>query len=432
MGINHETIKKYEVVANVLKAEIICIGTELLLGQIVDTNATFLAKELADLGIDLHYKSTVGDNLGRMVEVLDRSWNRSEILILSGGLGPTQDDLTREAVAKMLGEKLEFNQEAWEQIKAYFHRMGRPITENNQRQAMFPLSGEIIPNSVGTAPGLLISKNTRYLFAVPGVPYELQNLWDSFIKPFLKQILISEGSPVLTSKLVKMVGIGESAMEEKIIDLVEKQTNPTIAPYASRGEVSLRITAKSQSEIDNYRVINQTLELIKERLGQYIYGYDNENLETAIGNQLKSRGWHLAIAESCTGGLMTHRITNISGSSAYFLGGVNSYSNELKINLLGVPESTIIKHGAVSEETAAAMANGIRKLTGSDVGVGVTGIAGPGGATPDKPVGLIYMAIDQPGYSQVIRRIFPFDRIGNKESAAQAGLTLVWESLIKN
>lgn len=414
-----------------MKAEIICIGTELLLGQIIDTNAAFLAEELAGLGIDIYHKSTVGDNLARIVEVLKLAWSRSDVLIISGGLGPTQDDLTREAVAKLLGEPLEFNEIAWENVCSYFQKIDRPIPENNRRQAMFPASGQVVTNLLGTAPGLLVAKDNRYLFALPGVPYELHGLWNSFVKPYLRQRLDIEGNPVLTSKMVKMVGIGESAMEEIILDLIHNQSNPTIAPYASRGEVSLRITAKSCSEDDNQKLIEQTLSKVKERLGEYIYGYDTDKLENVVGRILKSIGWRLALAESCTGGLIAHRITNIAGSSDYYLGGINSYSNDLKINLLGVPERIIAQYGAVSKETARAMAMGIRKVTGAEVGIGVTGIAGPGGTTPEKPVGLTYFAIDLPGYSQVERRVFPFERIGNKEAAAQSVLTLLWQSLRK-
>jgi len=412
-----------------LKAEIICIGTELLLGQIVDTNAVFLAKELADLGIDLFYKAIVGDNLARITGVLEESWRRSDILILSGGLGPTRDDLTREAVAGMIREQLEFNEEAWGQSVKYFQKVGRAIPESNRRQAMFPKSGKIIPNNMGTAPGLMVAGGGKYLFALPGVPSELRAMWIAFVKPYLRDILQAEGSPVLTSKVVRMVGIGESLMEEKIIDLITAQSNPTIAPYAGRGEVSLRITAKSPAAETNHRMIEATLAKIKARLGEYIFGYDADNLETVIGRQLTIAGWRLALAESCTGGLVAHRITNVPGSSEYYLGGINSYSNQLKINLLGVAETVIAAAGAVSEKTAALMASGIKKATSAEVGLAVTGIAGPSGAVPGKPVGLVYSAVDLPGYSRVERWVFPFDRIGNKEAAAQAALTLLWRAL---
>lgn len=413
-----------------MKAEIICIGTELLLGQIVDTNAAFLARELADLGIDLYHKTTVGDNMERMVAALRLAWERSDLLILSGGLGPTQDDLTREAVAELCQEKLEFNLDAWQQVSAYFDRIQRPIVESNRRQAMFPHSGQIIPNHLGTAPGLLVEKERHYLIALPGVPSELIGIWQVWATPYLKRLLMKENNPVLTSRMV-MVGIGESVMEEKIMDLIQNQTNPTIAPYAGKGEVTLRITAKSFSEQKNQCLISELLIKITEKLSDYIYGYDTDNLETVIGQIFRAKGWSLALAESCTGGLVAHRITNIPGSSDYFLGGINSYSNQMKIGFLGVSPSTIQEYGAVSPETASEMAQGIRMRTGANVGLAITGIAGPGGGSPQKPVGLVYFAIDIAGQLKVEKRVFPFDRIGNKEAAAQAALVLLWKKLVE-
>ncbi|HBE80446.1 MAG TPA: competence/damage-inducible protein A [Firmicutes bacterium] len=412
-----------------MRAEIICIGTELLLGQIVDTNAQFLAGELADLGIDLYHKTTVGDNLPRAIAVLELAWSRADLLILSGGLGPTQDDLTREAVAGLIHEELQFNEEAWNQVQNYFKKVQRPLVESNRRQAMFPKSGQVIPNHLGTAPCLLIAKENHYLIALPGVPRELKGVWSVSVQPFLKGLLKQEHSPVLTSRLIRMAGIGESAMEGQVIDLINSQTNPTLAPYAGTGEVTLRITAKGFDESANWQLIEARTAKIKERLGAFIYGYDKDNLETVVGRQLKATGWRLATAESCTGGLISHRITNVPGSSAYLLGGVNSYSNELKMKLLGVPAEVLAAHGAVSPETAQAMAEGIRKLTGAEAGVAATGIAGPDGGSETKPVGLVYLAVVLPGVSRVEKKIFGYDRLGNKEAAAQAGLTLLWQSL---
>jgi len=413
-----------------MKAEIVCIGTELLLGQIVDTNATFLARELADLGIDLYHKTTVGDNLERIISALKLAWERSDLLILSGGLGPTQDDLTREAVAGLLHEPLKFNEEAWRQVTAYFHKVQRSIPESNRRQALFSASGQVICNHFGTAPALFVANDGHYLVALPGVSRELIGIWEESIRPRLRKILSSENNPVLTSRILKIVGIGEAAMEEKIIDLITMQTNPTIAPYAGKGEVALRITAKSFSKAENDDLIAAMITKVRQRLGDYIYSYDSDNLETVIGVILKKTGWSLATAESCTGGLVAHRITNVPGSSDYFPGGVNCYSDQLKISLLEVPEQVIREKGAVSPETAQAMAEGIRKRTGATVGLGVTGIAGPGGGNAEKPVGLVYLAVDLAGRMLVEKRIFPFDRIGNKEASAQAALVLLWQGLL--
>lgn len=414
-----------------MNAEIICIGTELLLGQTLDTNSAYLARELADLGINLFHKSTVGDNLSRIVPLLRQAWNRSEVVILSGGLGPTQDDLTREAVAELLGEALEFRETAWEEIVAYFQKTGRPLPESNRRQALFPTSAQVLTNRWGTAPGLLVESDGKYLFAFPGVPRELTGLWEDHARPLLKKLLIETGHPVLTSRIVRMVGIGESAMEERVMDLIRNQTNPTIAPYVGvgKGDVLLRITARGDSETENQHRIDELYCRVQESLGEYIYGTDEETLEEVIGRQLKAKGWSLATAESCTGGLIGHRLTNVPGSSAYYLGGVSSYSNHLKTGLLRVPELILREHGAVSEATAKAMAEGVRQLTGADVGIAVTGIAGPDGGTETKPVGLVYYSVALPDETVVEHRVFPYDRVGNKEGAAQAVLTLLWKML---
>jgi nicotinamide-nucleotide amidase len=415
-----------------MKAEIICIGTELLLGQTADTNATYLARELAGLGIDLYHKATVGDNLQRVIAVLQTAWDRADLLILSGGLGPTQDDLTREAVAGLLGETLEFKAEAWREIEAYFQKLQRPIVASNRRQAMFPASGRLIANSMGTAPGLLVEKDGHCLAALPGVPRELTAMWEQTVRPYLQACLAKETGTVLTSKIIRVVGIGESAMEEKVIDLIQNQTNPTIAPYAGQGEACLRLTAKSGSAAENLNLLDAMRATVEARLSQYIYGYDSDNLETVIGRLLQAKHWRLAVAESCTGGLISHRITNVPGSSVYYLGGINSYSNQFKMELLGVPEATLAADGAVSNETAQAMAEGVRRISGAEVGLATTGIAGPGGAVPGKPVGLVYLAIALPGFTRVESRVFSYNRIGNKEAAAQMGLTLLWQGLTKD
>lgn len=412
-----------------MRAEIVCIGTELLLGQTVDTNSAFLSQQLAELGIDLYYKSTVGDNLPRMVAQLRQAWSRAEVLIISGGLGPTRDDLTREAVTELLGESLEFREDAWRDIQAYFNKVKRPLRDNNRRQAMFPPSAQVLPNPLGTAPGIFVAEAGKYLYAFPGVPRELKKLWEIYAKPQLEKVTSEHDQGVLTSLMVRMVGIGESAMEAEIMDLIAKQSNPTLAPYVGKGDIYLRITAKGASEAVNRRLIDSKLQQVKQRLAPYIYGYDQDTLEQVIGEQLKLKGWKMAVAESCTGGLIGYRITDIPGSSAYYLGGVGSYSNQLKIDILEVSEEILDKYGAVSQETAAAMAEGIKKITGADVSVAVTGIAGPDGGSVHKPVGLVFLGVNAPGYVTVERRIFPYDRTGNKEAAAQAGLELLWKAL---
>ncbi len=412
-----------------MRGEVICIGTELLLGQIINTNAAFLAQELATLGIDLYYQVTVGDNLERIVAVIEQAWRRSRVVILSGGLGPTQDDLTREAIAKMLGEDLKFSPEAWRQIEGFFFKLGRPLAANNKRQAYLPASGRMINNCWGTAPGVLLDKDNRVLIALPGVPVELKQMWQTEVRPYLARMMINYGSPVLTSKVVKMVGISESGMEEMIADLISDQSNPTLAPYAGRGEVILRITAKSNSVEENQNIITPVIQMIEDRLGSYIYGYDETDLAAVVGGFLRKLGENLAVAESCTGGLVCHRITNISGSSEYFLGGINSYSNHLKVNNLGVAAEIIETYGAVSAETVKAMAESIRFSTGAEIGLATTGFVDPNNCHGEEANGVVFFGIAFSEKTVVKKRVFSYDRVRNKELAAQTALIFLWQEL---
>ncbi|MGQ9779137.1 MAG: competence/damage-inducible protein A [Bacillota bacterium] len=412
-----------------MPAEIISIGTELLLGEVVDTNAAFLARRLAELGIDLYYKTTVGDNLARIVAELRRAWARSEIVITTGGLGPTQDDLTREAVAALLGEELVLNREELEKMRAFFARLGRTMTPNNERQAMFPPSARPLANPEGTAPGLAVCKDGRHLFALPGVPAEMERMFDREVLPILRQI--APGKP-LFSRTLRFVGIGESAMAAAVGDLIEAGRAPTVAPYVTRrGETRLRLTVRATDAEEAARLFAPVEAEIRRRLGAHLFGVDEESLEEVVGRLLQDRGLRLATAESCTGGLIGHRLTNVPGSSAYYLGGVVAYDNRVKTGVLGVPAEILAAHGAVSAETARAMAEGVRRLLGADLGLASTGIAGPGGGTPEKPVGLVYLGLAWEGGVETRRHLFAWDRLGNKEAAAQAALALVWEWLRK-
>lgn len=411
-----------------MRAEIICIGTELLLGEVIDTNAAYLAQTLAELGIDLYYKSTVGDNLERLKEVLRRAWNRSDLLLLSGGLGPTQDDLTREGIAGLLGEETSLNEEAWRQVQEAFSRRKRSMPESNRRQAMLPPSAAPLHNRWGTAPGVWVEKEGRILVALPGVPSELQGIMGDEVTPRLQGILGTRRL-FLVKRILKAVGIGESALEECITDLIEEQKDVTIAPYAKRGEVHLRLAVKAASAGGGFERIAPVESALRERLGAYIYGSDDDTLESVIGRLLSQKKMTLGIAESCTGGLIGHRITEAPGSSDYFILGIVAYSNGMKTRLLGVEEETIKRYGAVSRETAAAMAVGLRERYGVDLALATTGIAGPGGGTADKPVGLVYMALATPEGVCVNQEVFPWDRSQNKNAAAQQGLTMIWKVL---
>jgi len=409
-----------------MRAEIVTIGTELLLGEIVDTNAAFIAGRLADLGVDLFYKTTVGDNELRITQELKRAWKRSDVIITTGGLGPTQDDLTREAIAGLLGEELVLHRESEAGMRAFFARLQREMTENNLRQAMFPRSAEPLKNPEGTAPGLMVRKDGRLLFALPGVPIEMERMFLHEVTPILRS---AAGLKPLFSRNLRMVGIGESMMAQTVADLIDNGRSPTVAPYAKRGETRLRLTVRAADQAEANSLMEGTESEIRRRLGRYIFGTDAETLEGVVGHLLKQRGLTLATAESSTGGLIGHRLTGVPGSSDYYLGGIIAYDNRVKRDQLGVSDVTLRTCGAVSEETAREMAGGVRLKLGADLGLATTGIAGPGGGSADKPVGLIYLALASGAGITVKRQIYAWDRSGNKEMSAQAGLALLWEWL---
>ncbi len=409
-----------------MKTEIITVGTEILMGQILNTNARDLARELLKLGAGVYYQTVVGDNRGRLEEAFSCALSRADLVILSGGLGPTEDDLTRETVARVLGLPLE-RCPGWEKrLEKLFRRRGRPMVESNLKQALVPRGGKLLPNDRGTAPGIYLEKEDKIIVLLPGPPGELQHIFNHHVLPLLKEKLASSGQlGVLKSKVLRLVGLGESAMEEMIRPLIEKQDNPTVAPLAKRAEVHLRITAKADTPAEADKLISAKRLEIESILGEYIYGEDEETLEHAVSSLLRSKGKTLALAESCSGGLMCHRLTNIPGSSDFLLLGVVSYSNEAKINMLGVSKDILDEKGAVSKEVALMMANGARQKSKADLGVGITGIAGPGGATPGKPVGLTYLALVAPDLEYCRRHEFYGSREEIKERATQTALNLL-------
>lgn len=372
-------------------AEIISVGTELLLGQTVDTNSAFLSKTLAALGIDLYRRATVGDNEGRLVAVIVEAAARADVILTIGGLGPTQDDLTKEAVARAFDDELILDTAAAEHLRALFARRGVTMPENNLRQAMIFRSGRGIPNPNGTAPGAVLEKGGKLVFCLPGPPREFIPMVESAVIPVLIERLGGERS-VLRSRVMRTIGIGESAMEERVSDLLAG-TNPSVGTLAHVGEAHLRLTARAASEEAALALIEPVEREIRARLGVHVYGVDDTTLEQAVLGLLKERGETLAVAESCTGGLLGGRLTNVPGSSSVFLGGIISYSNAAKQALLGMPEAMLAEHGAVSAPVAEAMARGARERLGADIGVAVTGVAGPEGGTPEKPVGLVYLGL---------------------------------------
>ena len=377
-----------------MAAEIICVGTELLLGDIVNSNTQFLGQELAKLGIPHYYQSAVGDNIGRIHELLAIAVERSSILLFTGGLGPTPDDLTTEAIASFFETGLVEKQEIIDDIAAKFARLGRTMAPNNRKQALIPQGANILPNPVGTAPGMIWQpKQGLSILTFPGVPREMKHMWHETAIPYLKSI--GWGKEIIYSRTLRFRGIGESSLANKIPQFFDL-TNPTVAPYASKGEVRVRISAKAASEAAARSLITPVAEEIIEIAGLDYFGSNDDTLASVVGNLLRKAGQNLAVAESCTGGGVGAMLTTIPGSSEYFAGGIISYSNEVKVSLLGVKEADLIEYGAVSDVVAKQMALGVKQKLATDWGIGITGIAGPGGGTDTKPVGLVYIGLAAP------------------------------------
>jgi nicotinamide-nucleotide amidase len=372
-----------------LKAEIIAVGTEILLGDIVNTNAQYLAQRLASLGVNVFHQSVIGDNAERLKEELKLSFDRSDIVITTGGLGPTQDDLTKETGAEFFGKKMILHEESLRWIEDYFKKLNKAMNEGNKKQSYFPEGSIILPNSHGTAPGCIIEESKKILIVLPGPPREMKPMFEDSVVPYLKKFQEN----ILVSKALRICGIPEGHMAEKISDIIESGKNPTIAPYAKEGEVTLRITASAKSEEEALNLIKPAEDKIRGRLGENVYGTGDTSLEEVIGKLLLSKKLTISTAESCTGGMLAARLINYPGISAVFMDGAVTYSNEAKIKRLGVKKETLKKYGAVSKETAMEMAEGIAKTSGTDIGISTTGIAGPGGGTLEKPVGLVYIGL---------------------------------------
>ncbi|MBX9770435.1 MAG: competence/damage-inducible protein A [Candidatus Obscuribacterales bacterium] len=385
------------------KAEILAIGTELLLGQILNTNAQFLSQELADLGIDCMWHSTVGDNKDRIKESLKFALDRVDIVITTGGLGPTADDLTIECIAEFFGCPMIFDEATSRLIKSIFEKRGLSMPPSNDKQAKRPEGSEILPNPVGTAPGIiwklgenLLSKagikdpqKERVILTFPGVPSEMETMWGQTGRSYLES---NYSGGVIWSCDLKHYGIGESALAEQVGDLLD-MSNPTVAPLAGSGECRLRVTAKAKTGEEARKMAQPVIDEITSRSGDLLYGTDKDSLEAVVGRMLTDRDLTIALAESCTGGLASKRLTDIAGSSKYVKLNLVTYSNEAKQEILGVHEFILNTKGAVSSECAHAMATGARKVAHADIGVGITGVAGPDGGTDEKPVGLVYLAL---------------------------------------
>lgn len=377
-----------------MTVELISVGTELLLGNIVNTNANYLSKKCAELGYSLYYQVTVGDNEGRLVDALQSALSRSDVVILTGGLGPTQDDMTKETVAKVLGRELIMDEHSKERIASFFKfrysgtAIPPVITENNWKQALKIDGCIVLDNDNGTAPAYIVEDNGKMVILLPGPPSEMMPLFDKQIYPYLR----NKDSKIFLSKMVKICGVGESRAETDIIDLIEGQSNPTVAPYAKDAEVHFRVTAGADSEEEGEALLKPMVEELYRRFGDNIYSTDEEEtLEEVVVKLLASKKFTLTTAESCTGGLVTGRLVNVAGVSEVLKEGFITYSNEAKMKYLGVNEETLKLYGAVSSQTAQEMAIGAAKNTGADAALAITGIAGPDGGTPDKPVGLVFV-----------------------------------------
>jgi len=370
-----------------MKAHILSVGTELLLGNIVNTNAAFISTELAKIGVGMYNQTTVGDNRERLTAAIKYAFLEADLIITIGGLGPTLDDITKETAAEYFNEEMELHKESWERIKTRFNN--RPMPINVERNALVPTNATIFLNDNGAAPGICLEKDGKIIILLPGPPHELEPMFSSKVVPFL----CKKTNGIFFSKTLKIIGVAESKAEDMLKDLIEKQTNPTIAPYAKVGEVHIRITASAENEESASLIIEPIKNEIYKRLSPNIYAEDEITLEERVLTLLKEQNHTLAIAESCTGGLISAGIVDIPGSSLVYKEGLVTYSNEAKIRRLGVKEETLSNFGAVSKETAAEMAEGAAITSGTTVGISTTGVAGPDGGTPEKPVGLVYIGI---------------------------------------
>ena len=411
--------------------ELISVGTEILLGNIVNTNATYLAEKCALLGCSLYHQTVVGDNEERMEEAIRQAIERADIVILTGGLGPTKDDLTKEVTAKVFGRKLYMDEHSRTRIRDYFEKIkSKKVTENNWKQALVPEGAIVIDNLNGTAPGLILEDKERGKAAIliPGPPNEMKPMFEHDIAPYLNKKQ-PEG---IYSHMVKVCGIGESRAETMVADLMDAQTNPTLAPYAKTGEVHFRVTARACSEEAAEKLMEPMIEEMKKRFGDAVYTTEeNVTLEESVIRLLEEKKMTVTTAESCTGGKLSGRLLNVSGASGVYNEGYITYANASKEKILGVKHETLETYGAVSEQTAAEMALGAAKAAGADAALSVTGIAGPGGGTAEKPVGLVYIGCAVNGEVTVREYRFTGNREKNRDYAVARAITFLREELLK-
>ncbi len=410
-----------------MKVEIITTGTELLLGDILNTNVQYLSRKLNALGFDVLYHTTIGDNPDRMKAALRLAAERADIIITSGGLGPTRGDITKEMVAEICGLELYLDLDSWGRIDAFFRERGMLMTDNNEKQAYIPMGADVLTNEVGTAPGLWLDHDGKVFILLPGPPFELTHMCEHELFPRMLERFAQQG--IILSRVLHLRGAGESYLADRLDDIIVTQTNPTLALYARQGEIIIRLTAKAENGDAANVLLDDMENQVRSRVGQYVYGVDDESLASSLGKKLLEQGKTIAFAESCTGGLASSLVTDVPGSSEYLLGSVVSYTNQIKHKLLGVQEDTLHQFGAVSRETACEMAAGVKKAIGSDIGVAITGNAGPS-ASEGKPVGLVYIAValDDAIYCQ--EHHFTGTRESNKMRAAKTALSMAIDKLM--
>ena len=404
-----------------MNAELIAVGTEILLGDIVNTDAQLISQGLSELGINVFYQTVVGDNPARLRHVVETARDRADIIITTGGLGPTLDDLTKETLATVFGKKMALHQPSLDRIKGFFQTIGREMTPNNEKQAWLPEGCTVFVNEWGTAPGCAFEAYGKHVLMLPGPPRECNPMWKECAMPYLYRL----AGGCIVSRNIRVFGLGESNMEAILHDMMAESKNPTIAPYAKTSECFARVTAKADTPEECEKLLAPVVEKICGLLDEDVYGVDVDSLEQVVGDGLRQRGLTLAVAESCTGGLLSKRITDVPGCSDYYLGGVCSYANEVKMKVLGVQKETLDTVGAVSPEVAEQMAEGVARALGADVGVGITGVAGPGGGTDDKPVGLVYISVWHNGqhFTRKMKAANGRDRI--RMQAASTALDLI-------
>lgn len=409
-----------------MKAEIISIGTEILLGEITDTNAAYLAQQLPLLGVDLYWVTQVGDNRGRIVEVLERAWSRSDLIIITGGLGPTEDDLTRESIAEMLGEEMEIAPDLEEWLRDMFSRIGYDMPERNLKQATLIPSARAIPNPRGSAPGWWVKREGKAILAMPGPPVEMQWMWEREIKDGLRKTL---NAAIIVSRTLKVLGMAEAKVDEMISPLLSSE-NPTIGVYAKPTGIELRLTAKASDRNAAEKMIDALEEQVRSIIGDSIWGVDDESMEKVVGDLLRQRGLTLATMESCTGGLLANLLTDVPGSSDYFKGSLVAYSNKVK-EAFGVGPELIARYGVVSSQAAEAMAMAARRTLESDIGIGITGVAGPA-KLEGKDIGTVYISVTDGTEMKSMHAVLPQHRPHIKRYAAIFALSELRLLLLDN